>query len=106
MQERGINLSGGQKQRIAIARALYADSDIYLLDDPLSALDSHTGEWVFQHAVLDYLHKRGKTVVLVTHQTQYTPFATQVRDCGKVFSPLLADATAFLLCYASNTETQ
>lgn len=46
--ERGINLSGGQKQRIQIARALYQDSDIYLLDDPLSAVDAHTGSHLFK----------------------------------------------------------
>src|SRR5690606_18658546 len=43
--ERGINLSGGQKQRIAIARALYSDHDIYLFDDPLSAVDAHVGKY-------------------------------------------------------------
>ena len=43
MGERGINLSGGQKQRISIARAVYADADVYLFDDPLSALDSKVG---------------------------------------------------------------
>ena len=41
--ERGINLSGGQKHRIQIARALYQDADIYMLDDPFSAVDAHTG---------------------------------------------------------------
>lgn len=45
--ERGINLSGGQKQRIQLARALYQDADIYLLDDPFSAVDAHTGTYLF-----------------------------------------------------------
>ena len=46
--ERGINLSGGQKQRIQIARALYQDADIYLCDDPFSAVDAHTGSHLFK----------------------------------------------------------
>ncbi len=49
--EKGINLSGGQKQRVSLARAVYADRDIYLLDDPLSAVDSHVGKHIF-HKVL------------------------------------------------------
>lgn len=51
--ERGINLSGGQKQRVQLARALYQDADIYLLDDPFSAVDAHTGSELFK--VLIYL---------------------------------------------------
>lgn len=46
--ERGINLSGGQKQRIQLARALYQNSSIYLLDDPFSAVDAHTGSHIFK----------------------------------------------------------
>ena len=45
--ENGINLSGGQKQRVSIARAVYRKADVYLFDDPLSALDSHTSNHVF-----------------------------------------------------------
>ena len=46
--ERGINMSGGQKQRIQLARAVYADADIYLLDDPFSAVDAHTAASLFK----------------------------------------------------------
>lgn len=46
--ERGVNLSGGQKQRIQLARALYQDADIYLLDDPFSAVDAHTATSLFK----------------------------------------------------------
>ena len=63
--ERGINLSGGQKQRISLARALYADSDIYLIDDALSALDAEVGKFVFDNIFLGELE--GRTRVLVTH---------------------------------------
>ncbi|CAK8685023.1 unnamed protein product [Clavelina lepadiformis] len=76
--ERGINLSGGQKQRISLARALYSDRDIYLLDDPLSAVDAHVGKHIFQQAILGKLKKGLKTVLLVTHQLQYLPQCDQV----------------------------
>lgn len=49
--ERGINMSGGQKQRIQIARAVYQDADIYLLDDPFSAVDAHTGTQLFKVSI-------------------------------------------------------
>lgn len=44
-------MSGGQKQRIALARAVYNSADVYLLDDPLSAVDSHVGKHIFEHVV-------------------------------------------------------
>ena len=47
----GINLSGGQKQRVALARACYQNSDIYMLDDPLSAVDAHVGKAIFDQVV-------------------------------------------------------
>lgn len=53
--ERGMNLSGGQKQRIQLARAIYNDSDIYLLDDPFSAVDAHTGSHIFKARILPFL---------------------------------------------------
>ncbi|XP_043700123.1 ABC transporter C family member 3-like [Telopea speciosissima] len=67
--ERGINLSGGQKQRIQIARALYHDADIYLLDDPFSAVDAHTGTHLFKECLLRIL--RSKTVIYITHQVEF-----------------------------------
>ncbi|XP_042496376.1 ABC transporter C family member 3-like [Macadamia integrifolia] len=69
--ERGINLSGGQKQRIQIARALYHDADIYLLDDPFSAVDAHTGTHLFKECLLRILNS--KTVIYVTHQVEFLP---------------------------------
>ena len=65
--ERGINLSGGQKQRIALARALYADKDIYLIDDALSALDPQVATRILDDVILGQLKASGKTVILVTH---------------------------------------
>ncbi|KAL8214885.1 hypothetical protein R6Q57_004334 [Mikania cordata] len=67
--ERGINLSGGQKQRIQLARAVYQDCDIYLLDDVFSAVDAHTGSDIFKECVRGAL--RNKTILLVTHQVDF-----------------------------------
>ena len=69
--ERGANLSGGQKARLSLARAVYADADIYLLDDPLAALDPRVGRTVFQECFLDALH--GKTRVLITQALNFLP---------------------------------
>ncbi|KAB1274342.1 Multidrug resistance-associated protein 9 [Camelus dromedarius] len=74
--ERGLNLSGGQKQRISLARAVYSDHELYLLDDPLSAVDVHVGKHIFEECIKKAL--RGKTVVLVTHQLQYLEFCDQI----------------------------
>ncbi|KAF9973091.1 Multidrug resistance-associated protein 1 [Actinomortierella ambigua] len=67
--ERGSNLSGGQKQRVSIARAVYHESDIVLMDDPLSALDQNVGRHIFDQCIRGFLSNR--TVILVTHQLQY-----------------------------------
>ncbi|KAK7486632.1 hypothetical protein BaRGS_00022157, partial [Batillaria attramentaria] len=84
--ERGINLSGGQKQRVSLARALYSDADVYLLDSPLSAVDSHVGKYIFEEVISrDGLLKR-KTRILVTHGVHWLPMVDQVivMSAGKV----------------------
>uniref|UniRef100_A0A453HGW9 ABC transmembrane type-1 domain-containing protein n=1 Tax=Aegilops tauschii subsp. strangulata TaxID=200361 RepID=A0A453HGW9_AEGTS len=67
--ERGVNLSGGQKQRVQLARALYHDADIYLLDDPFSCVDAHTAASLLNEYVMGALSE--KTVLLVTHQVEF-----------------------------------
>ncbi|XP_046290970.1 ATP-binding cassette sub-family C member 12 isoform X1 [Marmota monax] len=74
--ERGLNLSGGQRQRISLARAVYSDRQLYLLDDPLSSVDAHVGKHVFEECIKKTL--RGKTVVLVTHQLQFLESCDEV----------------------------
>lgn len=71
--EKGINLSGGQKQRIALARAVYANSDIYVLDDPLSAVDAHVGKHIFDYVIGPKGLLVGKTRLLVTHAVSLLP---------------------------------
>lgn len=74
--EKGYAISGGQKARISLARALYFDADIYLLDDCLSAVDAHVSKHLFELAITEYL--KHKTVVLVTHQLNYINSADKV----------------------------
>ncbi|XP_029344396.1 multidrug resistance-associated protein 1 isoform X2 [Acyrthosiphon pisum] len=69
--EKGINLSGGQKQRVSLARAVYKESDIYFLDDPLSAVDSHVGKHIFERVIGPTGLLRKKTRILVTHSINY-----------------------------------
>lgn len=71
--ERGVNLSGGQKQRISLARAVLADADVYLLDDPLSAVDVHVGKHLFEQVIGPRGLLHSKTRVLVTHGLHYLP---------------------------------
>jgi len=63
--EKGINLSGGQKARLSLARAVYSRNDIYLLDDPLSAVDAKVARKLYHNCLNGIL--KGKTVILVTH---------------------------------------
>uniref|UniRef100_A0A0D9WM62 ABC transporter C family member 13 n=1 Tax=Leersia perrieri TaxID=77586 RepID=A0A0D9WM62_9ORYZ len=86
--ERGVNLSGGQKQRVQLARALYQNADIYLLDDPFSAVDAHTASSLFNEYVMGALSD--KTVLLVTHQVDFLP----------VFDSILLMSDGEIICSA------
>ncbi|XP_038157102.1 multidrug resistance-associated protein 4-like isoform X2 [Cyprinodon tularosa] len=74
--DRGANLSGGQKARVSLARAVYLDADIYLLDDPLSAVDAEVGRHLFEECICGLLRKKPR--ILVTHQLQYLKAADQI----------------------------
>ena len=74
--ERGVNISGGQKARISLARACYSQADIYLLDDPLSAVDPHVGRKLFSLCIRGFLKE--KAVLLVTHQLSFLDRADEI----------------------------
>ncbi|KAL5549603.1 hypothetical protein UlMin_004834 [Ulmus minor] len=107
--ERGINLSGGQKQRIQIARALYEDADIYLFDDPFSAVDAHTGSHLFKECLLGLMSS--KTVIYVTHQVDFLPVADlilvmkdgRITQAGK-YNDILNSGTDFMELVGAHKE--
>lgn len=75
--EKGINLSGGQRMRVSIARAVYQDADIYVLDDPLAAVDAHVGRQIYEECIVNQL--KSKLRILVTNGLSY------VKNCKNVF---------------------
>eukprot|EP00002_Diphylleia_rotans_P013847 TRINITY_DN2697_c0_g1_i4.p1 TRINITY_DN2697_c0_g1~~TRINITY_DN2697_c0_g1_i4.p1 ORF type:complete len:1184 (-),score=183.54 TRINITY_DN2697_c0_g1_i4:533-4084(-) len=84
--EKGLTMSGGQKARLSLARALYEEADIYLLDDPLSAVDTKVAEQLYNLAIQEFL--RDKIRILVTHQTQYLKDADEIivlNSTGEIF---------------------
>ncbi|RZC92388.1 hypothetical protein C5167_003994 [Papaver somniferum] len=109
--ERGINLSGGQKQRIQLARALYQDADIYLLDDPFSAVDAHTATSLFNECVMGALS--GKTVLLVTHQVDFLPAFDcilllsdgEMHEHASPYNALLASSSVFYDLFNAHKDT-
>uniref|UniRef100_W5MTQ4 Multidrug resistance-associated protein 1-like n=1 Tax=Lepisosteus oculatus TaxID=7918 RepID=W5MTQ4_LEPOC len=114
--ERGVNLSGGQKQRVSLARAVYSDADIFLLDDPLSAVDVHVGQQLLNRVIGPTGLLKNKTRVLVTHNTTVLPLADQivVMENGKIteigsYQSLLSSkqkAAEFLQSYCHVPEGQ
>ncbi|KAL8143005.1 hypothetical protein V2J09_016037 [Rumex salicifolius] len=107
--DRGINLSGGQKQRVQLARALYQDADIYLLDDPFSAVDAQTASFLYKEFILAAL--ASKTVIFVTHQVDFLPAADlimvlregQIVQAGK-YDDLLEAGTDFNALVSAHHE--
>ncbi|KAF0926592.1 hypothetical protein E2562_026903 [Oryza meyeriana var. granulata] len=98
--QRGLNMSGGQKQRIQLGRAVYNGADIYLLDDPFSAVDAHTAATLFNDCVMAALEN--KTVILVTHQVEFLSKVDKilVMENGEItqegtYEELLQSGTAF-----------
>ncbi|XP_005366979.1 multidrug resistance-associated protein 6 [Microtus ochrogaster] len=76
--EQGMNLSGGQKQRLSLARAVYRKAAVYLLDDPLAALDAHVSQHVFKQVIGPSGLLQGTTRILVTHTLHVLPQADQI----------------------------
>lgn len=76
--EKGINLSGGQKQRVSLARAVYNNAEVYFLDDPLSAVDSHVGKHIFENVIGPSGLLKKKTRLLVTHGITFLPEVDQI----------------------------
>ncbi|CAO2821260.1 unnamed protein product [Amaranthus hypochondriacus] len=108
--ERGVNLSGGQKQRLQLARALYQDADIYLLDDPFSAVDAHTATSLFNDYIMEALSL--KTVLLVTHQVDFLPgfHSCLLMSNGEIlqsgpYHELIASSKKFLDLVNAHKET-
>ncbi|XP_008070054.1 canalicular multispecific organic anion transporter 1 [Carlito syrichta] len=106
--EKGINLSGGQKQRISLARAVYQDLDIYLLDDPLSAVDAHVGKHIFNKVLGPHGLLKDKTRLLATHSLHFLPQVDEIVVLGNgtilekgSYSALLAKKGVF----AKNLKT-
>ncbi|XP_012587108.1 PREDICTED: multidrug resistance-associated protein 1 [Condylura cristata] len=112
----GVNLSGGQKQRVSLARAVYCNSDVYLFDDPLSAVDAHVGKHIFENVIGPKGMLKSKTRLLVTHGISYLPHVDViiVMSGGKIsemgsYQELLARDGAFaefLRTYASAEQEQ
>nr|XP_055109353.1 multidrug resistance-associated protein 1 isoform X6 [Symphalangus syndactylus] len=113
---KGVNLSGGQKQRVSLARAVYCNADVYLFDDPLSAVDAHVGKHIFENVIGPKGMLKNKTRILVTHSMSYLPQVDVVivMSGGKIsemgsYQELLARDGAFaefLRTYASTEQEQ
>uniref|UniRef100_A0A1Y1N6S3 Uncharacterized protein n=2 Tax=Photinus pyralis TaxID=7054 RepID=A0A1Y1N6S3_PHOPY len=108
--ERGVALSGGQKARISLARAIYKKADIYLLDDPFSAVDPHVGKQMFEGCVLKFL--KNKCSIIATHQLQYLQYVDHIYfvENGKIplnctYQELRASEKYFLKHLQQKSET-
>jgi ATP-binding cassette subfamily C (CFTR/MRP) protein 4 len=98
--ERGVTLSGGQRARVALARAIYYDADLYLLDDPLAAVDTKVARHLFERCFQGVLKE--KCIILVTHQIQFAKYADNILllEDGKIieqgtYETILGSDTTF-----------
>ncbi|KAL1278362.1 hypothetical protein QQF64_025035, partial [Cirrhinus molitorella] len=111
--EKGVNLSGGQKQRVSVARAVYCNCAVYLLDDPLSAVDAHVGKHIFEKVVGPQGLLQGRTRVLVTHGLSFLPQADlilvmvdgEITEMGS-YTELLGRQGAFAEFLRTYTNTE
>ncbi|XP_066475389.1 multidrug resistance-associated protein 1-like [Tiliqua scincoides] len=114
--ERGVNISGGQKQRVNLARAVYNSADLYLLDDPLSAVDIHVGKHLFEKVIGSSGLLKNKTRILVTHNLTLLPQAdiVVVMEDGRIaemgsYKELLSKSTNFaelILTFGGQQENE
>ncbi|KAJ2621762.1 Multidrug resistance-associated protein 1 [Coemansia sp. RSA 1358] len=104
--ERGVNISGGQRARLALARAVYSRADIYVLDDPLSAVDAHVKRHILDHVVMDSGLLAGKLRILSVHDKQLLPFFNKIlkvdgghvavsKQVPKVYKPVIESQPVF-----------
>ncbi|XP_073800858.1 multidrug resistance-associated protein 1 isoform X3 [Danio rerio] len=111
--EKGVNLSGGQKQRVSVARAVYCNCSVYLLDDPLSAVDAHVGKHIFEKVIGPQGLLQGRTRVLVTHGLSFLPQADlilvmvdgEITEMGS-YTELLGRQGAFAEFLRTYTNTE
>ena len=109
--QRGIILSGGQRARVSLARAIYSDADIYLLDDPLSSVDAKVGKHLFERCIKEFLD--GRIRILVTHQLQFlkqTDSIVMLQNgsvvCQGTYSQIEKDkeVSSYFLCQAKQEQ--
>ncbi|KAI9818105.1 MAG: hypothetical protein M1827_000730 [Pycnora praestabilis] len=109
--ERGITISGGQKQRLNIARAIYFNAEIVLMDDPLSAVDAHVGRHIFDNAISGLL--KGKCRILATHQLHVLNRCDRIiwMEDGRIqtidtFDNLMANNESFMKLMATTAQEE
>ncbi|OMH86347.1 Multidrug resistance-associated protein 1, partial [Zancudomyces culisetae] len=109
--ENGINLSGGQKARVSLARAVYSKAQLFLFDDPLSAVDAHVGRNLMKNVIGPSGLLKNRTRILVTHALQYLPVCDNIYAMkdgviveSGTYSELIADSQGFLSVFMGGVD--